>query len=512
VSTLARPGSSASSSTSSKARLGDRARSLDPKAATAALRSVKIRGVPSPFVPHDPLEPGKENVPQAAFLLLDDLVEAFYGGAAGGGKSDALLMAGLQYVDVPGYAGIIFRKTFTDLELPGGLIPRSFDWLGGTGARWVDRTHTWEFPRYGSSLSFGYMQTESDKYRYKSAEFQFVGFDELTQFTETQYRYLFSRARRPAVGPLSKVPIRIRGASNPGDVGHAWVKDRFLPKYVDRETGETLSTAAGLARLEEDPDSIEIVVPRDPETKQIRAFIPAKVRDNPHLDVEEYLENLRRLDHLEAARLAEGDWDATELGKLFGIGKVTILQATPLDVLVWCRFWDFAATDEKAGGDPDYTVGSLVGRRPGGEIVVGDIVRGRWSSATVEKIVRETSELDRSRLGRARYMVRMEREPGSAGKANVSHFVRHVLLGFDAKGEPATGEKSVRARAFSAQWDAENVYLVRGAWNAAFVEEAIAFPSAGVHDDQVDATVGAFEAVAGYRRRMRALGAGGPSR
>lgn len=413
-------------------------------------------------------------------------------------------MAGLQYVDVPGYAGILFRKTFTDLELPGGLIPRSHDWLGGTGARWVERTHTWEFPRYGSSLSFGYMQTEADKYRYKSAEFQFVGFDELTQFSESQYRYLFSRVRRPSAGPLSKVPLRIRGASNPGDVGHAWVKDRFLPKYLDPESGDVLAIAEGTRRLREDPSTVEVVEPVDPETRARRVFIPAKVRDNPHLDTEAYLENLRRLDHLEAARLAEGDWDATELGKLFGIGKVRFVATRPADVPKWVRYWDFAATEEDDGGDPDYTVGALVGRRPSGEIVVADVVRGRWSPATVEKVVRETAERD----GKA-VRVRMEQEPGASGKSSASHFIRHVLVGFDAKAERASGDKAVRARAFAAQWDAENVFLVRAPWNAIFVEELVAFPSKGVHDDQVDATVGAFEGVASYRRKFRAIGAGG---
>ena len=413
-------------------------------------------------------------------------------------------MAALQYVDVPGYAAILFRKTFADLELPGGLVPRSHDWLGGTGARWKNDTHTWEFPRYGSSVSFGYMATEQDKYRYKSAEFQMVGFDELTQFTETQYRYLFSRVRRPSTGPLSTVPLRIRGGSNPGDVGHAWVKDRFLPKYLDPASGDVLAIAEGQRRLREAPDEVRVELPVDPETKERRVFIPAKVRDNPHLDTESYLENLRRLDHLEAARLAEGDWDATELGKMFGIGKVRFLESRPADVAKWVRFWDFAATEADDGGDPDYTVGALLGRRPGGEIVVADVVRGRWSPATVEKVVRETAERD----GKA-VLVRMEQEPGSSGKANVSHFIRHVLVGFAAKAERATGEKSVRARAFAAQWDAENVYLVRAPWNALFVEEAVAFPSKGVHDDQVDATVGAFEAVVGYRRRMRAIGGAG---
>ena len=119
-----------------------------------------------------------------------DTEEAFYGGAAGGGKSDCLLMAALQYVDIPDYAAILFRKTYADLTLPGALMDRARDWLSGTDARWKDEEKTWLFPS-GASITFGYLENEQDKFRYKSAEFQFCGFDELTQFSETQYTYLF---------------------------------------------------------------------------------------------------------------------------------------------------------------------------------------------------------------------------------------------------------------------------------------------------------------------------------
>ncbi len=126
----------------------------------------------NPWIPHEPTPK------QAEFLLLPDR-EAFYGGAAGGGKSDALLMAALQYVEVPNYAAILFRRTFADLALPGALMDRSQEWLSGTEARWNERDKTWTFPS-GATISFGYLEHENHKYRYQSAEFQFIGFDELT--------------------------------------------------------------------------------------------------------------------------------------------------------------------------------------------------------------------------------------------------------------------------------------------------------------------------------------------
>lgn len=476
--------SSPISSTSSRSRALD----LDPDQATAVLRSVRIRGVPSSYVPHNPLEPGRENVRQAAFLLYDGL-EAFYGGAAGGGKSDALLMGALQYVDVPGYAAILFRKSYPDLALPGGLMDRAAEWLGPTDAHWDGSTKTWSFPS-GASLSFGYLATEADKYRYKSAELQFVGFDEATQFTETQYRYLFSRLRRPAGWSdprLNAVPLRMRAASNPGDVGHEWVKSRFIPRrVVDPVSGD-----------------VSIETPVDPENGEYRVFVPARVEDNPHLDQASYKSNLRRLDHVEAKRLLDGDWDVVASGKMFSAEHVQVLDTRPIDVAFWLRWWDFAATEADDGGDPDYTVGLLLGKRRTGEIVVADVVRGRYGPAGVEKMLRSTAALDGRRV-----KVRFEQEPGASGKSYAAHLVKKVLIGYDVKGIRSTGEKEVRARPFAAQWEVDNVWIVRGGWNPEYVAELVAFPTTGIHDDQVDASSGAFEQAVGFRRRLRAVGGG----
>jgi hypothetical protein len=211
--------------------------------------------------------------PQTAFLLLE-CREAMYGGAAGGGKSDALLMAALQYVDVPDYAALLLRKSYSDLSLPAALIPRAAEWLTITDAKRNGAEHVWRFPS-GASVSFGYLDTEADKYRYQSAEYQFIGFDqaagggarrevepragadrrqsqnELTQFAESQYTYMFSRLRRLKG---SSVPLRMQSASNPGGYGHEWVKQLFI---TSRDEGG-------------------------------RIFIPAKISDNPYLDQDEY--------------------------------------------------------------------------------------------------------------------------------------------------------------------------------------------------------------------------------
>lgn len=224
------------------------------------------------WIPHHP-------TPKQRDFLQLDCKEALFGGGAGGGKSDALLMASMgmflpsgewrSFVDEPNYAGLILRRTYKDLALPGAIMDRAGDWLAGTRAKWLDKDKTFAFPS-GASISFGFLDNKADLGRYQGAELQYVGFDEATQFPEQWARYLLSRLRR---NKGSTIPLRARLASNPGGLGHMWVYRRFV----------------------ETPDPT-------------RVFVPSLLGDNPHLDQEEYRHSLSLLDEATRRQLELGIW------------------------------------------------------------------------------------------------------------------------------------------------------------------------------------------------------------
>lgn len=393
---------------------------------------------------------------QTAFLLLDGR-EALYGGAAGGGKSVALLMAALQYVDVPGYHALLLRRTFAALAKPGALIDLAHEWLAGTDAVWNEQRKQWTFPS-GATLSFGYLDTEADKYQYQGAAFHFVGFDELTQFTRTQYTYLFSRCRRRKGSPAAAVPLRVRAASNPGGEGHAWVYERFFVEGRDKG----------------------------------RVFIPALLQDNPHLDVESYLEMLRELSPVERKQLEEGDWRVVQAGDWFKAEWWEYVESHELPpIRRRVRYWDTASTKPSGRNkDPDWYVGVLMSEFRG-TFYIEDVERFRLGPAETELRLEAVVRRDGPRVE-----VWMAQEPGSQSEHLLHTYARTIFKGLTFRGDRQTGDKVQRAKPLSAAVHNKLVKLVRGAWNRTFTDEAEAFFNPAIHDDQVDAASGAHQKLA----------------
>jgi predicted phage terminase large subunit-like protein len=413
-----------------------------------------------PFCPEEP------SLTQKVFLRTNSL-EGLFGGAAGGGKSSALLMSALQYVDIPGYSAILFRRTYADLALPGALMDRFKAWMENfDDIHWNANSYVATFPS-GARVSFGYLNNTNDYLRYKGSEFQFIGMDEVTEIRESDYRYMFSRLRRPASGPLSQVPLRMRAASNPAP---NWVRQRFIVEGME----------------------------------QGRIFVPSKLTDNPGIDADSYRQALQALDPIERRRLEEGDWWSTTLGTLFERENIIIIDSAEVPTVTSAaravRFWDLAATEPSHSyPNPDWTVGTLM-LFDGGVSYILDVRKIRAKGEKVEQFLAQTAYED----GRG-VSIRMEQEPGSAGKALVDQYARYVVPGFDFQGIRSTGDKVTRARPFAAAVANGNVRVVRGPWLTDWMDELSSFPEACDHDDQVDSAVGAFTYLTGLGLPQRKI-------
>jgi hypothetical protein len=225
--------------------------------------------------------------------------EVLYGGAAGGGKSDALLMEALRQVHIPHYTGLILRKTYPQLS---ELINRSTTLYRQAfpAAKYNGSDHCWTFPS-GARIYFGSMQHSKDKINYQGKRYDFIAFDELTHFTWEEYSYMFSRNRPSGPGTI----VYMRSTTNPGGVGHGWVKERFItaaPPFTPIK-GE-----------------FDVVMP-DGKVKKLersRIFIPSTLFDNPALlrNDPNYLANLSMLPEAEKNALLYGSWDSFD-GQVF---------------------------------------------------------------------------------------------------------------------------------------------------------------------------------------------------
>lgn len=229
---------------------------------------------------------------QADFLCrFED--EALYGGAAGGGKSEALVLEALRQVAVPTYRALILRKTYPELS---ELVDKAHRYYPAAvpGAQWSEARHEWRFPS-GAKIYFGAMQHPNDRFKYQGRAYDYIAFDELTHFTQDEYMYLLSRNRASGSGTR----VYMRASANPGGIGHGWVKARFL-------------TPAPPMQTIWEPVSLRLPDGTVQETRRSRVFVPSTVFDNQILLQNDpaYAARLAALPEADKRALLYGDWDA----------------------------------------------------------------------------------------------------------------------------------------------------------------------------------------------------------
>ena len=229
---------------------------------------------------------------QTAFMKRTE-DEVFFGGAAGGGKSEALVVEALRQISVPHYRGLILRKTYKNLL---ELIDKSYKYYPAADpkARYNGTEHCWTFGS-GAKIYFRNVKSSTYKSDFQGLQFDYIAFDELTHFTFDEYSYIKGRNRPSGPGTICYV----RASGNPGGIGHAWVKDRFI---MSGKPGERIWSEEEVRK----PDGSKIKV------RSSRTFIPSSVFDNSILlkNDPKYLATLAALPWAQRQAMLYGDWNS----------------------------------------------------------------------------------------------------------------------------------------------------------------------------------------------------------
>ena len=272
--------------------------------------------------------------PQTDFLAAPE-IDVLYGGAAGGGKSYAMLVDPLRYAHRAAHRALILRRSMPELreliDKSRELYPQAFP-----GCKFREVEKLWNFPS-GAKVEFGFLERDADVYRYQGQAYSWIGFDEITHLpTEFSWNYLASRLRTTD----SEIKPYLRCTANPGGIGAHWVKKRYVTPMIPNESFEG---SDGLSRK----------------------FIPARLEDNPYLSYDgRYEQMLQALPEVQRRQLLEGNWDITE-GAAFTEFDSNIHIITPFDIpLSWERLkgidYGYASESACIWGAVDPTDGTLI--------------------------------------------------------------------------------------------------------------------------------------------------------
>lgn len=434
--------------------------------------------------------------PQELFMSTSADI-CIYGGAAGGGKTFALLLECLRHKNVKDFGAVIFRKNAIQISIEGGLWDAShklYSQVKGAQPKLSPR-YSWLFSAR-SRVSFAHIERDDNLRQWQGSEIALIGFDELTHFTEKQFFYMLSRNRTTCgVRPY------VRATCNPD--ADSWVAS-FISWWIDQETGYPILERSGviryMARIDEKiiwGDTKEEVVSQGAKLKNIKSvtFICATLEDNKILMESDpgYMANLEALSLVERERLLHGNWKIKSAAGLYfkriQIGE--ILKVLPNDIVAICRGWDLAATDKAEDETAAYTAGVLMARRACGRFLVIDVLNQQLKAGDVRKLVKTAAQVDRSKYGNVRQ--RLPQDPGQAGKEQAQSYVQ-MLAGYNVVTKLESGSKESRAEPMAAQWQQGFFDVMEGEWNEMYFNQLESFPESKFKD-MVDASSSAFNEI-----------------
>lgn len=433
--------------------------------------------------------------PQTAFMCSPaDIV--IFGGAAGGGKSYALLMEGLRHKDIAGFSGVVFRKNYTQITASGGLwdaASKLYSQVQGAKPKKTPKLH-WLFSPSNARMHFAHLEREEDLMSWQGTEICYLAFDELTHFSRHQFLYMLSRNR-------STCGIRpyVRATCNPDS--DSWVAE-FISWWINQDTGYPIYERSGVIRYMcvvndtiywgSNPHELAQEHGVNVEECKSVTFIASKLTDNKVLMAKDpsYMANLKALAEIDKERLLYGNWKIRPAaGMYFKTEQFTFVDAVPKNIIAYARSWDLAATEPTPlNPDPDATAGVLMGLLDDGRVIVLDVKRKQIKANDARNLLRNMAAIDQ---GKYKFVqITIPQDPGQAGKAQAQSLVS-MLAGYSVEIVSPTGSKEVRATPFASQVQAGNVLILKGEWNDMYLAELESFPESK-HDDMVDASSDAF--------------------
>lgn len=450
--------------------------------------------------------------PQETFLSTSADI-AIYGGAAGGGKTYALLLEAARHTNNPKFGAVIFRRQSIQITQEGGLWDSSYEvyrGIKGTIPKTYPRYH-WKF-KSGARIGFAHIDGDKDLGKWQGSQIALIGFDELTHFTKKQFFYMMSRNRS-----ASRIEPYIRATCNPD--ADSWVAE-FISWWIDQDTGYPIQERSGVIRymvhindiiswFDTEDEGIDFAKQHGLDEykakKSVKSvtFIASTLQDNKILMENDpgYLANLLALTEVEKERLLNGNWKIKpSAGSYFKRTQIgDILTSIPNDIVAICRGWDLAATDEDENKEAAYTAGVLIAKRACGRFLVLDVVNKQLKAGDVRKLVMTTAQADNVKYRKyCTVRQRLPQDPGQAGKEQAGSYIE-MLAGYNVVARPESGSKESRAEPMAAQWQQGFFDVMEGEWNEEYFNQLESFPESKFKD-MVDAGSSAFGEITLYMK------------